>query len=171
MSKLQEKRYEISGKKLRLEKEKGPKFIIIQIDALCYRILQKARKKGYAKFLDKLINEGYHLSKYSCGIPSGTPAIHSGIMYGDNSHIAGFRFMDKKNQQYYTFGKPGPARKLQKELYGDDEGILKGGSSYGNHFSGGAKRSVLTMATILRNKKLQRLKQSDIWILLFLNPW
>ncbi len=171
MTRIQEKRYEFARKKLHLKKEKEPKFIIIQIDALPYRILQKAREKGYAKFLDKLISEGYNLEKYNCGIPSGTPAIHSAIMYGHNEHIVGYRFMDKKSKKYYTFGKPGSARELQKKLYGDDKGILAGGSSYGNHFSGGAKRTVFTMSTISKSKRLQRLKDSDIWLLVLFNPW
>ena len=171
--KLQDKKLEFTLKKLKLKKfrKQGKKFIALQLDGVSHDILLTAMEKGYMKFLKKLVEEeGYNLEKYNCGMPSGTPAIHSAIFYGDNKNIPSFRFIDKKNQRYFTFGKPTRARLAEKLFFANKKGILEGGASYANHLSGGAERSILTMSTITANKKFKRIKEGDLWLLLFLNP-
>ncbi|MBU1704542.1 MAG: hypothetical protein KJ922_04205, partial [Nanoarchaeota archaeon] len=132
-----EKRYESVRKRLGLPKEvdKKKKLLIIQIDALSHSTLLHLMDKGYCRFLKKLIsNKDYHLQKYNCGIPSGTPSIQSAIMYGDNSKVPGFRYIDKKRKMQISFGTPHLARYVEKKYFSGKKGILKGGSSYSNHF-------------------------------------
>ncbi len=172
MTKLSDKKLELTAEKLHLEKVKTKKrkFIAIQMDGVPYHVLKKAMDKGYARFLKKIINEeGYHLTKWNCGLPSGTPAIHSGVFYGKNDHVPAFRFIDKKNNKYFSFAKPGHAKYLQ-ENYFPKKGLLSGGASYFNHLHGGAERAILTMSAVSTQKRMKRVKESDLWLLLLLNP-
>ncbi len=173
-SRIIEKRNEYLLKKLNLKRQRTQKkkFIVMQIDGLSYDILKKAMQKGHVKFLKTLVEkEENYLTHYNCGLPSGTPAIQAAIMYGDNKNIPAFRFIDKKRKRYYNFANPRSVREVWREFYKDKKGIVEGGSSYGNHLSGGAKRSIFTMNTVTEKKRLKRVKESSIWLVVLLNPY
>jgi hypothetical protein len=170
---LSDKRYESVMKRLDLRKAKGSKrkFLIIQIDSLPYSTIKRFIDKGSCKFTKSLLEKkGYHMQRFNCGFPSGTPSVQAGIMYGDNSMLPGFRFVDKKNKKSISFGNPNNARYVEEKFFSKKKGILKGGSSYSNHFSGDASRSILTMSTITKTKRLKRVKESNLWLFLFLHP-
>jgi len=170
---LSDKKYDSIIKKLELKKElpTKKKFIVIQIDSLPYSILEKFFKSDSCKFMKHLVEkEGYIFQRYNCGVPSGTPAVQSGIMYGDNSMIPGFRFVDKKSKQVISCGNPLHVEQLETKYFSKKKGILEHGSSYSNHFSGGAGRSILTMSTMTKTKRFKRIKEADIWFILLLNP-
>lgn len=170
---ISDKKYDSIIKRLELKKEKPAKkkFIIIQIDSLPYSMLQKFFDKGSCKFMKHLVEKGgYEFQRYNCGLPSGTPAVQSGIMYGDNSMIPGFRFVDKKAKQVISCGNPLHVEQLETKYFSKKKGILEHGSSYSNHFSGGASRSILTMSTMTKTKRFKRIKEGDIWFMLLLNP-
>jgi len=173
-SKIVDKRYESVMRRLGLDivkPRKKRKLLIIQIDALSHEILQRMFDKGSCRFLKSLIDKhDYHFQKYNCGIPSGTPTVQAGIMYGDNSVIPGFRFLDKKSRKSISFGNPNNAKHMENTYFSKKKGILEKGSSYSNQFSGGAHRSILTMSTMTKNKKFRRIKESNIWLFLFLHP-
>jgi hypothetical protein len=158
---------------LRLSKAKPSrrKFIVIQIDSLPYSIMKRFLDKGSCKAINHLIEKhGYTIQRWNCGLPSGTPAVQSGIMYGDNSAVPGFRFVDKKTKRQFSFGNPNHVKQFEQEHFSRSRGILRGGSSYSNHFSGGASRSIFTMSTITKDKKMRRIKESTLWLFLFLYP-
>ena len=136
------------------------KFIVIQIDSLPYSLLKKFMKKGGCKTIRKLLKRGYHLQKYTCGVLSGTPFVQAGIMYGDNSMVPGFRFIDKREKRHINFANPNIIRRFETRHFRKKQGILEGGSSYSNHLSGHASRSILTMSTMTRTKgRLKRLSE------------
>ena len=63
--------------------------IIIQIDALAYEYLLKALERGYMPFLKRLLDRGdYKLALWNCGLPSTTPAIQAGLLFGTTSMSA-----------------------------------------------------------------------------------
>ncbi|MBI4738479.1 alkaline phosphatase family protein [Candidatus Woesearchaeota archaeon] len=171
---LEEKKYDYTIRKLALERyEKIPdkRVIIIQIDGLSYNALVHCMEKGYCRFMRSLVRDkGYHLNKYNVGIPSTTPSVQASIMYGDNSSIPGFRFVDKKKKKQYSCGNPLTVQALEELLFSKHPGIVDGGSSYCNQFSGGATRSILTMSTITKTKRLHRIKETTLWAFLLLNP-
>jgi hypothetical protein len=170
---IRDKRYRSVIRRLDLSKA-GPakrKFIVIQIDSLPFSTLKTFLEKGSCRYIRHLLeNEGYSLQKWNCGVPSGTPHIQSGIMYGDNSMVPGFRFVDKKNKKQVSFGNPNHVHDFEQRFFSGKDGILKGGSSYSNHFSGGAEHSILTMSTITKRKRLKRIKESTLWLFLVLYP-
>lgn len=171
--KISDKRYETTLKKLNLRKArpKKKKFLIIQIDSLPYSILRRFIDQGSCRFISKLLRkEGYHLNRFNCGLPSSTPAVQAGIMYGDSSMIPGFRFVDKKGKRQFSFGNPNHVKYIESKYFSKKKGILEGGSSYSNMYSGGAQRSILTMSTLTKNKKFRRIKESSLWLLLLLHP-
>ncbi|MFH1063802.1 MAG: alkaline phosphatase family protein, partial [Candidatus Woesearchaeota archaeon] len=160
-------------KKLQLDKleHTHKKFVAIQIDGLSYNVLKKAMDKGYCRFIKSLIEkERMHFTGYNCGIPSGTPGVQASIFYGENRHIPAFRFIDKKEKQYYSFARPGLARLAETNFFAGKKGMLEGGASYSNILSGGAERSIFTMSTITATKRFKRIKESDLWLFMLLNP-
>ncbi|MBI5398016.1 alkaline phosphatase family protein [Candidatus Woesearchaeota archaeon] len=171
---LEDKKYDYTIRKLaleRYEKIPGKRVIVVQIDGLSYNVLAHCMKKGYCRFMRSLVNDQrYNLNKYNVGIPSTTPSVQASIMYGDNSSIPGFRFVDKKKKKQYSCGNPLTTQALEEMLFSKHKGIVDGGSSYCNQFSGGATRSILTMSTIMKTKRLHRIKETTLWAFLLLNP-
>ena len=151
---------------------KNNKFIIIQIDALPYSTLKRFLDNGSCKFISSLIKkEGYNLHRFNCGIPTGTSSVQAGIIYGDSLTVPGYRFIDKKETKQISFANPYHAKYIESTYFSSKKGILEKGSSYANHFSGGASRSILTMSTIAQKKYIKkRLKEGSLWLSLFLNP-
>ncbi|MEK6775939.1 MAG: alkaline phosphatase family protein [bacterium] len=150
--------------------DRGNGFIIIQIDGLPHQILIKALSEGYMPFMKNTLASGrFRLSRYHCGIPGSTPSAQSGIMYGDNEEIPGFRWLNKENDILVSFKNPMSASMIESGIASKRRGILKNGSSYVNLLSGGAARSVFTLSTFLTQDMQKRLSGLAIFSLFFLN--
>ncbi|MFH1211380.1 MAG: hypothetical protein V1659_00445 [Candidatus Woesearchaeota archaeon] len=127
------------------------KFVAIEIDGLPYTVLKYAMKKGFAGFLKRLIHrEDYNLTYYNCSFPRETTVCQADILYGDSTFIPGYRWIDKKNRKYYTGKKTAGHFALEKYAFKRRRGILEGGSSYANMFSGHAKKTIFTIASLNR---------------------
>ena len=146
-------------------------FVLLQIDGISYPVLLKAMEKGYVPNIRRLVNKrGYTLLPYFCPMPSNTPYVQTGMMYGNNSDVLGFRWMEKEKGLKITFKDAESAALVEERASQGRRGILEGGSSYLNLFTGGAERSVFTLSTfaagnILKKKKVRQL---DIFILFIL---
>ena len=82
---------------------KGRGFIIIQVDGLSYEHLIKAIRKGYVPQMRRMIERGgLRLGRWRCGLPSSTPAVQAGIMFGDNFDIPAYRWFEKDAQRYIS---------------------------------------------------------------------
>jgi len=58
-------------------------FIILQIDGLSHEFLQQALDAGAMPYLRRLLRERrLTLGQWRCGLPSTTPAVQAGIMFG-----------------------------------------------------------------------------------------
>ena len=146
-------------------------FILIQIDGISCSTFRLAMEKGYAPNIKRLLNKrGFSLFPYYCPMPSNTPYIQAGLMYGNNSGVLGFRWMDKKEGRTVTFKEAVSAARVEEEVSEGRTGILKGGSSYLNLFTGGAERSVFTLSTFATKNifKKKRIGQLDIFLLFML---
>ncbi|MBE9537322.1 MAG: alkaline phosphatase family protein [Proteobacteria bacterium] len=166
------KKYGFLGRFVQKPSEaEGKGLILLQIDGISYPALLEAMGRRYTPTLRRLVHKnGYRLVPWYCPPPSNTPSIQAGIMYGINKGIPGFRWFDKKSGRHMSFKDPEAAASVEDALSKNRMGLLKGGSSYLNLYTGGAKRSVFTLSTfasenILRKKKLRQL---DIFILFFL---
>jgi hypothetical protein len=145
--------------------EKG--FVIFQIDGLSKKALDKAFAYNLMPFLKKMIfKKGYLLTDYFTGVPSDTPFFQAGLLYGDNKNIPGFRWIEKDTGNEIIFKKPDSAGHIEAMLSENHKGLLKGGSSYVNLFSGGASRSTFTLSTFsVRYLFKKKVRHFDIFII------
>ena len=157
-----------SIRKIKIRKpinEKG--FIIFQIDGLSHGAIKKALSLNLMPHLKKMISDdGFRLEKYFTGVPSDTPFFQAGLLYGNNDNIPGFRWVEKETGEEIIFKKPDSAGTIEKLLSENNRGLLKGGSSYVNLFSGGASRSTFTLSTFsIRNLFKRKVRNFDIFII------
>ncbi|MHB0874657.1 MAG: alkaline phosphatase family protein [Anaerolineae bacterium] len=154
------------------EEDGRPGFIIVQIDGLGHGCLLDAMAKGQAPFLASLLHSGQsELASWFTGLPSTTPAVQAGIMYGTRDGIPGFRWYEKESGTSVVSKNPASMHRLQDAISGARPGILEGGSSYANMFDGGAATSLFTLAAIGRDSSIfQRLKGFSIFLVLLFSP-
>jgi len=127
--------------------ETGQGLLLIQIDGLSYQHLGEAMRRGYAPYLASLLRSGeYQTQPWRCGLPSATPAVQAGIMYGANDDIPAFRWYDKAAGREVVCKTPILLGELQRRLSAGRRGLLEGGSSYVNLYSGGASLSLFSLA-------------------------
>ncbi len=147
------------------------RFIMVQIDGLAHEYLLQAIARGQAPVLQRLMAQGYHLQRWRCGIPSSTPAVQAGIMYGNNWNIPGFRWYEKETGSAPHCKSPYFAERLKFAVSNGRPGILSGGSSYTNLLDGDAKLALFTLSAMGRTRFLEHLRGLG-WALLFaLIPW
>ena len=146
-------------------RERG--LLLIQVDGLSVPVLEEALDKGYMPTLSRLAGEkGYRIHSTISPLPSNTPFIQAGLLYGHNDGILGFRWMEKESGRVVTFKEAASAALVEDRLKDKGEGLLTGGSSYLNMYSGSASRSVFTLSTFAIEKlKEKHLKQLDIFII------
>ncbi len=148
-----------------------PRFIVTQIDGLAHEYLMQAMARGHAPTLRRLIAGGHHLQRWRCGLPSSTPAVQAGFMYGNNWDIPAFRWYEKDTGNAPHCKSPTYAARLKTQVAGDRPGILAGGSSYTNLLDGDAHLALFTLSAMGRRRFSEHLRGLG-WALLFaLIPW
>jgi len=125
--------------------------LVIQLDALPYETLQMAMERGYLPFLSKQVSrENFRLQKWYSGVPSNTPSVQAALLYGNNDDIPGFRWYEKDKGLHINFKNPLSAGAVENRLNSRFDGLLEGGSSYANMFSGSAASPVATFGSFTR---------------------
>ena len=139
----------IIGKKAEIRKSDEPGILFIEIDGLSERMMREAIKRGSLPTVKKLLDSGkFKLEGWETDYSSQTGAIQSGILLGNNSEIPGYRWWDRENGKMMRSGSIKDAFEIEK-AHSNGEGLLKGGASRGNMFSGDASETMLTVSTIL----------------------
>ncbi|HSI09828.1 MAG: endonuclease/exonuclease/phosphatase family protein [Rariglobus sp.] len=116
-----------------------PGLLLIQIDGLARRQLEDAIAKGRMPFLKKLRDRGhYAMHTFYPGIPTTTPAVQAELYYGVRAGVPAFSFLDRETGETGMMFQPEWAKKFEAGFQADHEGLLKGGSSWSNIYSGGA---------------------------------
>lgn len=124
------------------EIQKSPGLVFIQIDGLSHQNFQQASQRGYLPFLKRLkAQDGYALWHHYSGVPSSTPAIQAELFYGKKQLVPAFKFLDHKSREMFTFYNTSTATTVEDRLNNDHSGLLGGGSSYSNIYTGGAKEN------------------------------
>jgi len=149
--------------------ESGRGVVMFEIDGLSYWHLKKALEDGYMPTVKKLIDEaGYKISRVDCGIPSSTPACQAGILQGNNVNMPAFRWLDKETNRIISGG---PQMSEVEPLLSNGHGLLEGGTSIGNMFSGDADKAILTLSKIKAGTKEEKKKRAQDMYLLMRNPY
>ena len=148
-----------------------PGFIVIQIDGLAYDHLLQALELGYAPTLQRMLEQGeMRLHPWKPGIPSTTPAVQAGILFGNNDEIPSYRWYDKEAGESRVAVSPGTAQAIQQRLTEQGQGILQGGSSYMNMFDGDASLAMFTVGSIGRHRFFEGIRGVGFLVLFVLNP-
>ena len=147
------------------------RFVAIQIDGLAHEHLQRAMALGYTPTLQRLVAQGYRLQRWRCGLPSSTPSVQAGIMYGNNWDIPAFRWYEKSTGAALMCKMPRHVERIKSRIAEGRSGILKGGSSYTNMLDGDARLALFTLSAMGRQRFFEHLRGLG-WALLFvLIPW
>jgi len=152
-----------------VDPESGRGVVMLEIDGLSFWHIQKAVEDGYLPTVKKLIDEwGYKLSRVDCGIPSSTPACQAGILQGDNANMPAFRWLDKETNRMISGG---PQMAEVEQQLSTGHGLLEGGSSIANMFSGDADKAILTFSRLKASSKEEQKKRAQDMYLLMRNPY
>jgi endonuclease/exonuclease/phosphatase family metal-dependent hydrolase len=120
-------------------KSEEPGLLLIQIDGLARRQLEAAIAKGRMPFLKKLQERGhYSMHTFYPGQPSSTPAVQGELYYGVRAGVPAFSFLDRESKRIAVMFRPEWVKKFESGFQAQAEGLLKGGSSWSNIYSGGA---------------------------------
>ena len=130
-------------------KSSSPGLVMIQIDGLSQEQFEKAKENGRLPFLGQLIKkEHYKTHSLYSGLPASTPAMQGELFYGVKGCVPEFSFLDKTSGRIVKMYEPAAASMVQKKIERQGMGLLEGGSSYSNVFTGGASESHFCAADI-----------------------
>ncbi len=131
------------------ESHNQPGLIMIQIDGFSKIELEKALERNEMPFLKSLIkNEKYRLHALYTGLPSTTPAVQGELFYGVKQCVPSFFFYDKPSKKVFRMFDGDSVRTIEQQIEKQGEGLLEGGSSYSNIYSGGAKETHFCAGTL-----------------------
>ena len=117
----------------------GRGLVIVHVDGLGADSLEQALREGDMPFIKSLMEgEGYELHRYRCGIPSTTPFVQAGILYGDNSEIPSFRWWDRKEQLLVQFGAGSTFKKVAARYFQGCHPLTEGGAAIAACYPAGA---------------------------------
>jgi endonuclease/exonuclease/phosphatase family metal-dependent hydrolase len=116
-----------------------PGVLLIQIDGLSRKQMERALARGRLPFLKSLIQgQHYELTTFYSGLPSTTPAVQGELFYGVCCAVPAFSFFNRRARQITAMFQPEWVKKIEADLKTRGEGLLAGGSSWSNIYSGGA---------------------------------
>jgi len=146
-------------------------FIIIQIDGLSYDHLMQAMAAGYMPYLARLQAERrLAVAPWRCGIPSTTPAVQAGIMFGNRFDIPGFRWYEKERGMSMQSKRPDQVQTMRARISQGRPGILRGGSCYVSMFDGDADLALFTLSTLHRQRFFESVRGMGLFLLFLLSP-
>lgn len=117
-----------------------PGLVLIQIDGLSQHEFERALQRGEMPFLRRLMQfEHYRLQSQYSGIPATTAAVQGELFYGVKGAVPGFNFMERTSGRLVRMIEPAAAARVEHALeQAGGEPLLRGGSCYADHYTGGA---------------------------------
>lgn len=117
----------------------SPGLLLVQIDGLPRAEFERAIAAGRMPFLRRLLrHEGSKLHTFYSGVPSTTPAVQAELHYGVRAAVPSFNFLDPRADAIGQMNHPEWAKRIEANLADGREGLLRGGSSWSNIYTGGA---------------------------------
>lgn len=134
------------GPRRRAEITRG--LLILQIDGLSYPSLGRALERGRMPTVFGLLARGSHRRlRWRCGVPSNTPAVQAGLMYGARSDVPGYRWYDRSAKLVRVASNPRDLRLLEQQAAVDGgDPLLADGSCIISFMSGGAAKRLITVS-------------------------
>jgi hypothetical protein len=123
--------------------------VLIQIDGFSRLQLTKAFANKRMPFLKGLYQkEYYRLHTHYPRLPSSTPSVQGELFYGVQQVVPAFAFLDRGNGKIFRMYDSEAVLEIERRLEKQGEGLLEGGSSYSNIYSGGAQESHFCAASL-----------------------
>lgn len=120
----------------------SPGLVMVQIDGLSMTQFNRAVHKGHAPFLkDLMLKERYVLHSLYSGLPSNTPAVQAELMYGVKTCVPAFSYVPQSLGRPIKMFDSSFVEQFEPTLKQKGEGLLTGGSSYSNIYTGGAQEA------------------------------
>ncbi|MDR0306853.1 MAG: hypothetical protein LBI42_08450 [Chitinispirillales bacterium] len=115
-------------------KEAG--LLMIQIDGLSRRQLERALENGKMPFISSLIRQkNYSTGSFYSGLPSSTPGVQAELFYGVKNAVPAFGFMHRQSGEVWTMLTAKASSWVQNKLKKQSNSILKGGSAYSDIYN------------------------------------
>jgi endonuclease/exonuclease/phosphatase family metal-dependent hydrolase len=117
----------------------APGLLLIQIDGFGRAQFERALAANRMPFLKRLLQrEDYELHTFYPGVPSTTPAVQAELYYGVKSAVPAFSFFDRVMKKVGRMWDPEWAKAREAACAEQADGLLRGGSSWSNIYTGGA---------------------------------
>jgi hypothetical protein len=145
--------------------------LIIQIDGLSYDHIVQALTTGAMPYLGRLLAEHrLSIAPWRCGLPSTTPAVQAGIMYGNRFDIPGFRWYEKEHDTHVVAKRPDQMQAVCARIRQGRPGILQGGTCYVSMVDGDAESALFTLSALHPQRFFESVRGAGILFLFLLNP-
>ena len=146
--------------------------ILVQIDGLSRMQLQTALDNGRMPFLKSLLEkEQYRNHMFYSGLPSSTPGFQGELYYGQPTIVPAFGFRDHHSGRLVRMFASDITQKVESKLRESNRGLLEGGSSYCNIYSGGADESHFCATSFGWNEFLSTVNPFKLIVVVLLNFW
>jgi hypothetical protein len=137
--------------------------ILIQIDGLAEFHLEQALKTGRLPFLKKLLaQKRYRIHPLYPGVPSTTPAVQGELFYGVRAVVPAFSFRDHESKKIVRMYDPAAAAQIEQRLRRRGDGLLKGGSSYSDIFSGESRHDGFCTVSFDKDRLFRKFRPAKI---------
>ncbi len=147
-----------------------PGVVLIQIDGLSRRQLEKAMARGNLPFLRRLLEKHrYRLHSLYSGMPSSTPGMLGELFYGVKCPVPAFSFFDRQTESVFRMFDPHAAQTVEDRLRHEGAPLLAGGSAYGSIYTGGAQESHFCVASMRLSHLFQRQRPLRVVLLSLLH--
>jgi hypothetical protein len=148
-----------------------PGFVLIQVDGLSHDHLMQAIAGGFMPYVGRMLAERrLVVAPWRCGLPSSTPAVQAGMMFGDRFDIPGYRWYEKDRGALVTPQRLDEISTVSDRISQGHHGILSGGSCYVSMFDGDADLALFTLSTLRRQRFFESIRGIGLLILFLLSP-
>lgn len=151
-------------------KEKG--MVLIQIDGLSHSQLVAALERNEMPFIKNLLDHrGYQIQRHYSGLPSSTPAVQAELFYGIKMGVPAFGFMDRQSGELVRMYEPDAVHRLDEQFQEQGEPLLRGGSSYGDNYTGGAAEVHFSPSDLGWDSLIKQANPAAVGLLALLNVY
>jgi endonuclease/exonuclease/phosphatase family metal-dependent hydrolase len=156
-------RREMAARLLGIEGEAdgdAPGLVLIQIDGLARRQLERAMGRGRMPFLSRLVRrERYRLGTFYSGLPSTTPAVQAELFYGVRTAVPAFSYRARATGETVDLLDPQAGARIEDFVsHSGGSPLLAGGSAYCDIYRGGATEAHFCVAALTYRAVLQRIR-------------
>lgn len=131
----------------------APGLVVVQVDGLSHRDLQKALSRGLMPHLKERLDAGeLTADTYHCGLPSQTCVSQGGFLFG-RSDLPSNQWFDKASGEWINSMGLKDGADVEDALNQGGRGLISGGSAYLSPLGGGAKHHAIVISNLSRVKR------------------